>query len=305
MNSYRFINDDYTPMSEELWLAPMTHPGPQLTFIRHECPFCGAAYLPEASPLNLLDVSYQQTPNGLAPMPGSIHQCPGCFMPISNSPWMETPNEKELRLPNMGNPMPFRLAAPCIVDERGIIFYPEYDAVTNEAMMPMDACPDQHRVSGDSMNNSPSVDGIFPLVDYSNLQALQQASRDVASTLSYQENDKLLSAQLPSQTAQIKPWQTPMKQSVPPPPPPPLILPSSGQISRPNLKSTGLSDAPDLYADLRQTQTLPDAEYMNPKDSDMIPREQELQSENDLYTPRWVRGHGDNREGWCGICKPG
>jgi hypothetical protein len=24
-----------------------------------------------------------------------------------------------------------------------------------------------------------------------------------------------------------------------------------------------------------------------------------------LYTPKWVRGHGNKREGWCGICKPG
>ena len=24
-----------------------------------------------------------------------------------------------------------------------------------------------------------------------------------------------------------------------------------------------------------------------------------------LYTPRWIRGHGKDREGWCGICKPG
>ncbi|KAK0627156.1 hypothetical protein B0T14DRAFT_409681, partial [Immersiella caudata] len=25
----------------------------------------------------------------------------------------------------------------------------------------------------------------------------------------------------------------------------------------------------------------------------------------DLYTPQWIRGHGNNREGWCGFCKPG
>jgi hypothetical protein len=44
---------------------------------------------------------------------------------------------------------------------------------------------------------------------------------------------------------------------------------------------------------------------MNPEDPDMIPCEQELRFEGDLYTPRWVRGHGNKREGWCGICKPG
>ncbi|KAJ4167138.1 hypothetical protein NW765_009067 [Fusarium oxysporum] len=49
----------------------------------------------------------------------------------------------------------------------------------------------------------------------------------------------------------------------------------------------------------------PPPEDMNPEDPDMIPREQELRFEGDLYTPRWVRGHGNKREGWCGICKPG
>ena len=44
---------------------------------------------------------------------------------------------------------------------------------------------------------------------------------------------------------------------------------------------------------------------MNPEDPDMVPREQDLRFEGDLYTPRWVRGHGNKREGWCGICKPG
>lgn len=37
----------------------------------------------------------------------------------------------------------------------------------------------------------------------------------------------------------------------------------------------------------------------------MVPCEQELRFEGDLYTPRWTRGHGNKREGWCGICKPG
>jgi hypothetical protein len=44
---------------------------------------------------------------------------------------------------------------------------------------------------------------------------------------------------------------------------------------------------------------------MNPSDPDMIPHEQELRFEGDLYTPKWVRGHGNKREGWCGTCKPG
>lgn len=44
---------------------------------------------------------------------------------------------------------------------------------------------------------------------------------------------------------------------------------------------------------------------MNPSDPDMIPHEQDLRFTGDLYTPRWVRGHGNKREGWCGLCKPG
>lgn len=68
---------------------------------------------------------------------------------------------------------------------------------------------------------------------------------------------------------------------------------------------TDLSDPPDLYASLHEEQIPPPPEDMNPSDPDLIPHEQELRFEGDLYTPRWVRGHGNKREGWCGICKPG
>ena len=68
---------------------------------------------------------------------------------------------------------------------------------------------------------------------------------------------------------------------------------------------TDLSDPPDLYASLHEKQVPPPAEDMNPSDPDLIPHEQELRFDGDLYTPRWVRGHGNKREGWCGICKPG
>jgi hypothetical protein len=44
---------------------------------------------------------------------------------------------------------------------------------------------------------------------------------------------------------------------------------------------------------------------MNPSDPDLVPHEQDLRFVGDLYTPRWVRGHGNKREGWCGLCKPG
>jgi hypothetical protein len=44
---------------------------------------------------------------------------------------------------------------------------------------------------------------------------------------------------------------------------------------------------------------------MDPDDHDLKPREQEVRFDGDFYTPRWVRGHGNKREGWCGLCKPG
>ncbi|KAL6885024.1 hypothetical protein HDV57DRAFT_508826 [Trichoderma longibrachiatum] len=66
-----------------------------------------------------------------------------------------------------------------------------------------------------------------------------------------------------------------------------------------------LSDPPDLFGCLQEEQAPPPPEDMNPSDPEMVPYEQELRFENDLYTPRWVRGHGNKREGWCGICKPG
>jgi len=66
-----------------------------------------------------------------------------------------------------------------------------------------------------------------------------------------------------------------------------------------------LSDPPDLYASLHEEQIPPPPEDMDPSDPDVVPHEQELRFDGDLYTPRWVRGHGNKREGWCGICKPG
>lgn len=66
-----------------------------------------------------------------------------------------------------------------------------------------------------------------------------------------------------------------------------------------------LSDSPDLYGALSKGQSDPPPEDMNPEDPDMIPYEQELRFEGDLYTPKWVRNHGNKREGWCGFCSPG
>ncbi|RAR03306.1 hypothetical protein DDE83_008275 [Stemphylium lycopersici] len=66
-----------------------------------------------------------------------------------------------------------------------------------------------------------------------------------------------------------------------------------------------LSDPPDLYSSLHEEALNPPESDMNPEDPDLVPHEQDLRFVGDLYTPRWVRGHGNKREGWCGLCKPG
>ncbi|KAJ4989775.1 Meiotic expression up-regulated protein 26 [Stagonosporopsis vannaccii] len=66
-----------------------------------------------------------------------------------------------------------------------------------------------------------------------------------------------------------------------------------------------LSDPPDLYSSLHEQPSDPPESDMNPSDPDLVPHEQDLRFNGDLYTPRWVRGHGNKREGWCGLCKPG
>ena len=66
-----------------------------------------------------------------------------------------------------------------------------------------------------------------------------------------------------------------------------------------------LSDPPDLYSSLHEEASNPPDSDMNPSDPDLVPHEQDLRFTGDLYTPRWVRGHGNKREGWCGLCKPG
>lgn len=66
----------------------------------------------------------------------------------------------------------------------------------------------------------------------------------------------------------------------------------------------GSSKPPDLFGPLHDEQLAPPPEEADADESD-IPRAQELRFEGDLYTPKYVRGHGNKREGWCGICKPG
>ena len=40
-------------------------------------------------------------------------------------------------------------------------------------------------------------------------------------------------------------------------------------------------------------------------DDDLIPRREESMFGGDIFTPGWVRGYGNNKEGFCGRCNPG
>ncbi|KAJ4148641.1 hypothetical protein LMH87_003102 [Akanthomyces muscarius] len=61
----------------------------------------------------------------------------------------------------------------------------------------------------------------------------------------------------------------------------------------------------DLYLALLEKPAPPPPEDLKPSDPDLIPHKQEPRFEGDMHTPKWVRGHGEKREGWCGLCKPG
>ncbi|KAI9806262.1 MAG: hypothetical protein M1825_006377 [Sarcosagium campestre] len=84
-----------------------------------------------------------------------------------------------------------------------------------------------------------------------------------------------------------------------------MLQSNADQTAHQHYHYADLSDPPDLSACLHDEQVAPPPEDMNPSDPDLVPHEQELRFDGDLYTPRWVRGQGNKREGWCGICKPG
>ena len=65
------------------------------------------------------------------------------------------------------------------------------------------------------------------------------------------------------------------------------------------------SPPPDLYSSLNEPPEEPSEGDMHPSDPELVPHEQDLRFAGDMYTPKWVRGHGNKREGWCGLCKPG
>ncbi|KAK4190347.1 hypothetical protein QBC35DRAFT_513286 [Podospora australis] len=154
-----------------------------------------------------------------------------------------------------------------------------------------------------SRHSSPTIaHGGLPL-NYGNLQAAQQHPY-LMSNAPFQRNSMLLPTQLPSHGFHPEVHQFENA--------PPLLshglfrmLQSNADPHSLHSHYADLSDPPDLYASLQEEQIPPPPEDMNPSDPDLVPHEQELRFEGDLYTPRWVRGHGNKREGWCGICKPG
>ncbi len=149
-----------------------------------------------------------------------------------------------------------------------------------------------------SRNSSPILPNQQLPLNMSNLQT-QQYPFSLSNNTAFHRNSMLL----PSHSFQEPPqFETP----------PPLLshglfrmLQSNADPNSMHSHYTDLSDPPNLYASLHEEQVPPPPEDMNPSDPDLIPHEQELRFDGDLYTPRWVRGHGNKREGWCGICKPG
>ena len=62
-----------------------------------------------------------------------------------------------------------------------------------------------------------------------------------------------------------------------------------------NVNSTGFNEASSVSS--KDSTLLED-------DDEEMPRLQSLKSENDLYTPKWVRNKGSKKEGLCELCKP-
>jgi hypothetical protein len=150
-----------------------------------------------------------------------------------------------------------------------------------------------------SRHSSPTLPNTQLPLNLSNLQTQQQHPFLMSNNAGFHRNSMLLPSHNYHEPHQFET-------------PPPLLshglfrmLQSNADPHSLHSHYTDLSDPPDLYASLHEEQVPPPPEDMNPSDPDLIPHEQELRFDGDLYTPRWVRGHGNKREGWCGICKPG
>lgn len=183
-----------------------------------------------------------------------------------------------------------------------------YGNVSNRRPSPFvyQQTPDAFGQRMSSRHSSPTIqNGQMPL-NFTNLQATQQQQflMGHAHPAAFQRNSMLLPSQLPSQAFHHEPHHFEN--------PPPLLSHGLFRMLQSNADPhslhghyTDLSDPPDLYTSLHEEQIPPPPEDMNPSDPDLVPHEQELRFDGDLYTPKWVRGHGNKREGWCGICKPG
>lgn len=164
----------------------------------------------------------------------------------------------------------------------------------------------QQRMS--TRHSSPTTATVPLPLNYGNLQAVQQAPYMMVAPPLFQRNPMFLPSQMPPTV----PSQVLSPELNNYGAPAPLLSHGLFRMLQSNADPhclhgayTDLSDPPDLYAALQEEQIPPPPEDMNPDDPDLVPHEQELRFEGDLYTPRWVRGHGNKREGWCGICKPG
>ncbi|KAI0486866.1 hypothetical protein F4859DRAFT_502241 [Xylaria cf. heliscus] len=155
-------------------------------------------------------------------------------------------------------------------------------------------------------HSSPTISSNPLPLNFGNLQAMQQYPFLVSHPPGFR-NGMILPSQLPPHLPSNGFHPEPHYET-----PPPLMSHGLFRMLQSNADPhslhghyTDLSDPPDLYSSLQEEQIPPPPEDMNPSDPDLVPHEQELRFEGDLYTPRWVRGHGNKREGWCGICKPG
>lgn len=96
--------------------------------------------------------------------------------------------------------------------------------------------------------------------------------------------------------------------------------PEHGRVSffsepSPSMAKFGAQSSPSAFSDDTTPTDLipnpptelidPPSEDMAPGDKTMIPQRRNLKDPNHLYMPRWIRGDGKQREGWCGACRPG
>lgn len=115
----------------------------------------------------------------------------------------------------------------------------------------------------------------------------------------YQQSDLNNAGFLPSQTHPMGNQPLLPESSCPQ-----TFIPASHAPSRVFNRYDALFPA-DLFAVLKEEPSKPPPEDMNPTNPEMTPYEQNIRFEGDLYEPTLVRGRGNNREGWCGRCKPG